>query len=100
MTRVGKSKDLEMKENYHMPGSNDRIFMQICGPIFPFRQALTRYSCCVQCVKSDLVCSEGRWDRSDFKSGTFNMLDCLGPISFCVGCSAKTNEHSLFECDV
>ncbi|MED6251916.1 hypothetical protein ATANTOWER_004535 [Ataeniobius toweri] len=42
-----------------------------------------RYSCCVWCVKSDLVCLEGHFD---LKSGITNMFDCLGPISYHVRC--------------
>ncbi|MEQ2264919.1 hypothetical protein XENORESO_021860 [Xenotaenia resolanae] len=38
-----------------------------------------RYSCCVWWVKIDLVCSEGRQDRSDLKSGIIQYVGVSWP---------------------
>ncbi|KAK5600977.1 hypothetical protein CRENBAI_005937 [Crenichthys baileyi] len=42
--------------------------------------ALSQNVQCTFCDRSDLVCSERRWDRSDIKSRIFNMLECLAPV--------------------
>lgn len=48
------------------------------------------------CIKTDLVRWEEHRDRSDLKSGTFNMLDWVGPISQRVWCPPTSNENAAF----